>query len=263
MAQNSNQIQVQSQQQLQTLSPMQILAVKLLELPAVELEDRVKSELLDNPALEEGKEETPENVADELATPEDEGDTSYNALDDYRNDDDIPDYRLQEHNYTRNERMEEIPFSDNTSFYETLKDQLGEHELDDHQHQLAEYLIGSLDDDGLLRKPLDTVADELLIYNSVETSVQELEDVLHIIQEFDPAGIGARDLQECLLLQIRRKAQTPEGKHDAWLPLEEKIVTDFYKEFSTKHWDKICQQLEVSESDCQQAIKEITYHESK
>ena len=258
MAQNSNQIQVQSQQQLQTLSPMQILAVKLLELPAVELEDRVKSELLDNPALEEGKEETPENVADELATPKDEGDTSYNDLDDYRNDDDIPDYRLQQHNYTRNERMEEIPFSDTISFYETLKDQLGEHELDEHQRQLAEYLIGSLDDDGLLRKPLDTVADELLIYSGVETSVQELEDILHIIQEFDPAGIGARDLQECLLLQIRRKAQTPEGKHDAWLPLEEKIVSDFYREFSTKHWDKICQQLEVSEGGCQQAIKEIT-----
>lgn len=258
MAQNSNQIQVQSQQQLQTLSPMQILAVKLLELPSVELEDRVKAELLDNPALEEGKEETPENVADELSNPEDEYDTSYNVLDDYRNDDDIPDYRLQEHNYSRNERMEEIPFSDTTSFYETLKDQLSEHELDEHQRQLAEYLIGSLDDDGLLRKPLETIADELIIYIGVETTLQELEDVLHIIQEFDPAGIGARNLQECLLLQIKRKAQTPEGKHDKWLPLEEKIISSFYKEFSTKHWDKICQQLEVSEADCQHAFREIT-----
>lgn len=258
MAQNSNQIQVQSQQQLQTLSPLQILVVKLLELPTVELEDRVKSELLDNPALEEGKEETPENVADELSNPEDEGDTSYNALDDYRNDDDIPDYRLQEHNYSRNERMEEIPFSDTTSFYETLKDQLGEHDLDEHQRQLAEYLIGSLDDDGLLRKSLDTIVDELLIYIGVETNVQELEDILQIIQQFDPAGIGARNLQECLLIQIRRKAQMPEGKQDASLPLEEKIISSFYKEFSTKHWDKICQQLGVSEAQCQQAIKEIT-----
>ena len=183
MAQNSNQIQVQSQQQLQTLSPLQILVVKLLELPTVELEDRVKSELLDNPALEEGKEETLENVADELSNPEDDGDTSYNALDDYRNDDDIPDYRLQEHNYSRNEKVEEIPFSDTTSFYETLKDQLGEHDLDEHQRQLADYLIGSLDDDGLLRKPLDAIADELLIYIGVETSVSELEEVLHIIQQ--------------------------------------------------------------------------------
>lgn len=258
MAQNSNQIQVQSQQQLQTLSPLQILVVKMLELPTVELEDRVKSELLDNPALEEGKEETPENVADELSNPEDEGDTSYNALDDYRNDDDIPDYRLQEHNYSRNERMEEIPFSDTTSFYETLKDQLGEHDLDEHQRQLAEYLIGSLDDDGLLRKSLDTIVDELLIYIGVETNVQELEDILQIIQQFDPAGIGARNLQECLLIQIRRKAQTPEGKQDPLLSLEEKIISSFYKEFSTKHWDKICQQLGVSEAQCQQAIKEIT-----
>lgn len=258
MAQNSNQIQVQSQKQSLRLSQMQILAVKLLELPTVELEDRVKSELLDNPALEEGKDETPEDVADELENAEDEGDTSYNALDDYRNDDDIPDYRLQEQNYSRNEKMEEIPFSDTTSFFETLKDQLGEHDLDEHQRQLAEYLIGSLDDDGLLRKPLDTIADELHIYVGVETSVQELEDVLHIIQEFDPAGIGARNLQECLLLQIKRKGDTPEGKHDVWLPLEEKIISSFYKEFSTKHWNKICQQLGVSEADCQQAIKEIT-----
>ena len=165
--------------------------VKLLELPTVELEDRVKSELLDNPALEEGKEETPENVADELSNPEDDGDTSYNALDDYRDDDDIPDYRLQEHNYSRNEKMEEIPFSDTTSFYETLKDQLGEHDLNEHQRQLADYLIGSLDDDGLLHKPLEVIADELLIYMGVETSLPELEEVLQVIQQFDPAGIGA------------------------------------------------------------------------
>ena len=258
MAQNSNQIQVQSQQQLQTLSPLQILVVKLLELPTVELEDRVKSELLDNPALEEGKEETPENVADELSNPEDDGDTDYNALDDYRNDDDIPDYRLQERNYSRNEKMEEIPFSDTTSFYETLRDQLSEHNLNDHQRQLADYLIGSLDDDGLLRKPLDSIVDELLIYIGIETTMQELEEVLQVIQQFDPAGIGARNLQECLLIQIRRKAQTPEGKNDALLPLEGKIVSSFYKEFSTKHWDKICQQMGVSEELCQRAIKEIT-----
>ena len=259
MAQTSRQIQVQSQQQLQTLSPLQILVVKLLELPTVELEDKVKSELLDNPALEEGKEETPENLADELSNSEDDGDTSYNALDDYRNDDDIPDYRLQEQNNSRNERMEEIPFSDTTSFYETLKDQLGEHDLDEHQRQLADYLIGSLDDDGLLRKPLDAIADELLIYMGVDATVQELEYVLQVIQQFDPAGIGARDLQECLLIQIRRKAQTPEGKQDSLLPLEEKIISSFYKEFTTKHWDKICQQLGVSEEQCQQAIKEITH----
>ena len=258
MAQNSNQIQVQSQQQMQTLSPLQILVVKLLELPTVELEDRVKSELLDNPALEEGKEETPENVADELSNPEDDGDTSYNALDDYRDDDDIPDYRLQEHNYSRNEKMEEIPFSDTTSFYETLKDQLGEHDLNEHQRQLADYLIGSLDDDGLLHKPLEVIADELLIYMGAETSLPELEEVLQVIQQFDPAGIGARNLQECLLIQIRRKGQTFEGKQDPLLQLEEKIVSSFYKEFSTKHWDKICQQLGVSEAQCQQAIKEIT-----
>lgn len=259
MAQNSKQMQIQKQQQTQTLSPMQILAVKLLELPTVELEDKVKAELLDNPALEEGKEETAENVADELSTIEDEGNTDYNALDDYRNDDDIPDYRLQERNYSRDDnRMEEIPFSDTTSFFELLKGQLGEHNLTEQQRQLAEYLLGSLDDDGLLRKPLATIADELLFYSNVDVTVQELEEVLGVIQQFDPAGIGARDLQECLLLQIRRKAQSSEGKKDPWLSLEEEILSKYYKEFSTKHWDKICQQLGVSENDCQHAIKEIT-----
>lgn len=168
MAQSSRQVQTQAQQQIQTLSPQQILVVKLLELPAVELEDRVRAELLENPALEEGKEESAgdeyTDATDTEPNSEDGGDTNYDSLSDYLNEDDIPDYKLQENNRSRGEQAEEIPFSDTTSFYETLKEQLGERNLSERQRELAEYLIGSLDDDGLLRKSLDSISDELAIY---------------------------------------------------------------------------------------------------
>ena len=156
MAQGSRQIQSQAQQQIQTLSPQQLLVVKLLELPAVELEDRVHAELLENPALEEGKEESANDeytdTTDAANESEDGGTTDYDSLSDYLTEDDIPDYKLQENNRSKGEQVEEIPFSDATSFYETLKEQLSERDLTQHQRELAEYLIGSLDDDGLLRK---------------------------------------------------------------------------------------------------------------
>ena len=138
MAQGSRQVQTQAQQQIQTLSPQQILVVKLLELPAVELEDRVRAELLENPALEEGKEDTPgdeyPDTPDAETGSEDGGDTSYDSLSDYLNEDDIPDYKLQENNRSKGEQAEEIPFSDATSFYETLRQQLGEQDAADHDH---------------------------------------------------------------------------------------------------------------------------------
>ena len=236
----------------------------MLELPAVELEDRVRAELLENPALEEGKEATADNdYADdtpdtETESPEDGGDTSYDSLGDYLTEDDIPDYKLQENNRSRDERPEEIPFSDTTSFYETLKEQLGEHDLSEHQRTLAEYLIGSLDDDGLLRKSLDSISDELAIYAGIEATPQELEEALHVIQSFDPPGLGAQSLQECLLIQIRRKMeQQPKGADLSLLKAEEAIVADCYEEFTRKHWDKIQQKLGIGEDLCEQAIREV------
>ena len=260
MAQGSRQIQSQAQQQIQTLSPQQILVVKLLELPAVELEDRIHAELLENPALEEGKEE---NVADEYS----DGDTSgegmendaneYDSLSDYLTEDDIPDYKLQENNRSKDEQAEDIPFSDSTSFYEILKEQLRERNLTEHQHELVEYLIGSLDDDGLLRKSLESICDELAIYAGIESTEEELEEALCILQDFDPAGIGARDLQECLLIQIRRKKE--EGMNPApILDIEERIIRDCYEEFTRKHWEKIIKKLDVDEETFNEAISEIT-----
>lgn len=259
MTQSSKQIQTQTQQQIQTLSPQQILMVKLLELPAIELEDRVRAELLENPALEEGKEESAdtEYADDESQSPEDGGDTDYDSLSDYLTEDDIPDYKLQENNRSKDEKAEEIPFSDATSFYETLKEQLGEHELTDHQRTLAEYIIGSLDDDGLLRKSLDSIGDELAIYAGIETTPKELEDALRVVQSFDPPGLGAQSLQECLLIQIRRKLEEPDNAGSALLKTEEAIVSECYNEFTHKHWDKIEQKLGLAPALCQQAIREV------
>ena len=259
MAQSSRQVQTQAQQQIQTLSPQQILVVKLLELPAVELEDRVRAELLENPALEEGKEESPgdefADTADADTNSEDGGDTNYDSLSDYLNEDDIPDYKLQENNRSKGEQAEEIPFSDTTSFYETLKEQLGERNLSERQRELAEYLIGSLDDDGLLRKSLDSICDELATYAGIDASIGELEEALKTIQDFDPAGLGARNLQECLLIQIRRKIE--QQPSSSLLHTEEAILTGCYEEFTRKHWDKIQQKLGLEEELFRQAINEI------
>lgn len=254
MAQGSRQIQSQVQQQIQTLSPQQILVVKLLELPAVELEDRVRAELLENPALEEGREEAAsDDFAAEGEGYEESGESAeYDSLSDYLSEDDIPDYKLQERNRSKDDKAEEIPFSDTTSFYEVLKEQLGELEITEHRRELTEYLIGSLDDDGLLRKSLDSIVDDLAIYVGVETSEEELEECLHIIQEFDPPGLGARSLQECLLIQINRKEETPLQE------TQRAIIEKCYEEFTRKHWDKIKQKLGLTDEGFEKALAEIT-----
>lgn len=259
MAQGSRQIQSQAQQQVQTLSPQQILVVKLLELPAVELEDRIHAELLENPALEEGKEEATTDDYTDSERAEDsaeEGSNDYDSLNDYLTEDDIPDYKLQENNRSKGEQAEEIPFSEATSFYEIIKEQLRERNLTEHQSELAEYLIGSLDDDGLLRKSLESISDELAIYAGINATEEELSEVLGIIQDFDPAGIGARTLQECLLIQIHRKKE--EGQFNPILTIEERIISECYEEFTRKHWDKIIRKLDIDEDTFNEAISEIT-----
>lgn len=258
MVQHSRLEQTQSQQQIQTLSPQQIMAVKLLELPTIELEERIHAELLDNPALEEGKE-----ISGEAEEKEDDyqdggdGDSGMDSMEDlslgdYRTEDDIPDYKLQENNRSKGETAEEIPFSDSISFYETLKEQLDMQNLTPEQRQLGEYLIGSLDDDGLLRKNTEALMDELAIYQGIYTTAEELEYVLSVIQDFDPAGIGARDLQECLLLQIRRKENSPLKQ------VELDIIGKCCEEFTKKNKERIMQKLGISEAVYQAAVTELT-----
>ncbi|MDR2859668.1 MAG: RNA polymerase factor sigma-54 [Mediterranea sp.] len=251
--------QVQTQQQIQTLSPQQILVVKLLELPAVELEERIHAELLENPALEEiendnSAEDNIDNEGDSESN-EDPG-NDYDSLGDYLTEDDIPDYKLQENNRSKEEQVADIPFSDTTSFYELLQEQLAEQDLTAHQQELAEYLIGSLDDDGLLRRSLKDISDELAIYAGINTSTGELEEILQLIQDFDPPGIGARDLQECLLIQIKRRKA--EDESDTSTDVQEAIIKECYEEFTRKHWDKIIRKLQLTEDDFEAAISGIT-----
>lgn len=255
MVQGSRQVQTQAQQQVQTLSPQQILAVRLLELPTMELEERIHAELLDNPALEEGK-EAPDNDTENDYNVDENGDPNPESsedlsLGDYRTEDDIPDYKLQENNRSKGEVAEEIPFSDTTSFYETLKEQLSMQDLDAHQKELAEYIIGSLDDDGLLRKSNDTLIDELAIYHGISTTPEELEHIINIIQDFDPAGIGARSLQECLLLQIKRKENSPLKQ------IEYDIIDKYCDDFTRKNKEKIIQRLGISEEQYDAAVAEL------
>ena len=255
MSQGSHQIQTQAQQLLQTLSPYQVLVVKLLELPAMELEERVRAEIFDNPALEEGKETSTQDTAEDFETEFNE-EYNYNnedfSLGDYRTEDDIPDYKLQEHNRSRGETPEEIPFSDSVSFYEILLEQLRMQHLTEEEETIAEYLIGSLDDDGLLRKDFSFLIDELAIYRGIYTNATEVERILNIIQHFDPAGIGARNLQECLLLQLKRKPDSPLKK------VEWNIIEKYCDDFTRKNKEKIIQRLDIDEETYDEAINELT-----
>lgn len=254
MTQGSRQLQAQMQQQLQTLSPQQILVVKLLELPTVELEERVRAEILDNPALEEGREVTESIETEEELTDNNdiyESTQEDLSLGDYLTEDDIPDYKLQERNRSWESAPEEIPFSDSISFYEILMGQLDMQKLSEEQRETAEYLIGSLDDDGLLRKGMGTLIDELAIYRGIYIDEKELEKVLHIIQSFDPAGIGARDLKECLLLQLKRKPNSPLKN------IQLKIVSKYCDDFTRKNKEKIMERLSLSEAEYDEAVSEL------
>jgi len=254
MSQGSHQIQTQAQQLLQTLSPHQILVVKLLELPTMELEERVRAEILDNPALEEGREPSEQDHTDILDNDFSEENLYTNediSLGDYRTEDDIPDYKLQEHNRSKGEVAEEIPFSDSVSFYEMLLEQLRMQHLTEEEEIIAEYLIGSLDDDGMLRKGADTLIDELALYRGIYTNAKEIERILSIIQDFDPAGIGARSLQECLLLQLKRKPNTPLKK------IEVEIIEKYCDDFTRKNKEKIMQRLDISEETYDEAVNEL------
>ena len=254
MSQGSHQIQTQAQQLIQTLSPQQILVVKLLELPTMDLEERVRAEILDNPALEEGKEVSEQDYSDEFE-PDLNEDNSYTdediSLGDYRTEDDIPDYKLQEHNRSKGEVAEEIPFSDSVSFYEMLLEQLRMQHLTEEEEIIAEYLIGSLDDDGLLRKGMNTLIDELAIYRGLYIDKVEIERILSIIQSFDPAGIGARNLQECLLIQLKRKPDSDLKK------VEWDIIEKYCDDFTRKNKEKIMQRLNISEEVYNEAISEL------
>jgi len=242
------------QKQQQKLTPLQMQVIKLTELPCVELEERVKQELVDNPALEEGKDDdfsSEENNNDY----EEGGDITQEeiALGDYLNEEDIPDYRLNNSNqYSGEYRKEEIPFSASESFHESLLNQLHLYELDERNEKIAEYIIGNIDENGYLERPLSSISDDLLFQVNIDVSTDELEKILHIIQQFEPGGVGARNLQECLLLQLQRM---PDNKLTQMATL---IVSKYFDEFSKKHYEKIKKNLSIDDKVLKEAVDEIT-----
>jgi len=243
------------QKLLQKLSPQQIQMIKLLEIPTIQLEQRIKKELEENPLLEEGSEEETalkETEQTEEDTSEGEENGEEFSLEDYLNEEDIPVYRLNPKNYSKDEKREEIPFSVGSSFHEYLENQLGLRELSEKQEILALYLIGNIDDDGYVRRKLEAIVDDLAFTQNVTTTEEELHEVLKIIQDFDPVGVGARDLQECLLLQIDMKDMSiPE------IALARKILKYYFQEFTKKHYEKIITRLNIKEDELKAAVEEI------
>jgi len=243
------------QKLLQKLSPQQIQMIKLLEVPAMQLEQRIKKELEENPALEEGPEEDDLQADEEVEVdPEqEERDQEEFALDDYLNDEDIPDYRLQVNNVSKDDdRREDIPYATGLSFHENLISQFNMRIDTEREETLGEYIIGNIDDDGYLRREVDNMVDDLAFLQNITTDEEELKAILTIIQDLEPAGIGARDLRECLLLQIGRKDQSVPS-----VALTKTVLTDYFEEFSKRHYEKIMLRLMISEDDMKGVINEV------
>lgn len=236
------------QKLLQKLSPQQIQMIKLLEIPSMQLEQRIKSEIEENPALEEGMELDGEDSYEEKSIEEDKD----FSLDEYVNTEEIPSYKLATKNFTKSDLKPDIPFSVGSTFQDFLESQLGMRDLSERTLELADYLIGNLDDDGYLRRKLEAIVDDLNFSMNIHITEEELLNTLRIIQDLDPIGVGARDLQECLLLQISSKDQENPAVLNA-----KKILKHHFDEFTKKHYDKIMARLDISEENLKNAIDEI------
>lgn len=242
----------------QKLSPQQIQFIKLLQVPTAELDTRIEEELELNPALEEGKEEErEEDIKDEYDDYEEDGGGDRDDdidISDYIGDDDIAGYKMQGDGNYKEDEDREMPIATQSSLNEQLLAQLGFLGLDERQELIAKQLIGSIESDGYIRRELAAIVNDLLFGVNVETDEDEVEYILHKIQTFDPPGIAARDLQECLMLQLERK-DDPTQAHQLALM----IIKDCFEEFTKKHYDKIVRRLGVeSEEDLRDAIRIIT-----
>ena len=227
--------------QTQKLSPLQIQTIKLIELPIQELEQRIRKELEENPVLDEN-----------LPSEKEEDDAPREvSLSEYKEDDSIPSYRLRADNYSKDERPQYNTFSVKESFTQSLQEQLGYRSVTEHQYAVASFIIGSLDDDGYLRRSIDSIVDDLSFRANVETDEEEVLEMLKIVQEFEPSGVGARDLRECLLLQIRNCRKTPEIEN------AKKILTNHFAEFTNKHYQKIMSRMGLSEQELKAAMAKI------
>ncbi len=240
------------QKLLQKLSPQQIQVIKLLEIPTLQLEQRIKKELEENPVLEL-ESDNPESSENEDSSQEEEKDVDNDEFtfeDYYAEDEDIPSYKLNANNFSKDDKFVELPFSVGTTFHEFLYEQLSLANLSEEEKQLAEYIIGNIDDDGYLRRDLLSISDDLAFNQNMDVSEDLLLKILLEIQKFDPPGIGARNLQECLINQLKRK------KGDN-LALSKEIITTFFPEFTKKHYSKIQSKLDLSDEELKQGIEQI------
>ncbi|WP_290527228.1 RNA polymerase factor sigma-54 [Alistipes sp.] len=233
-----NQKQVLSLQQ--KLSPQQIQMIKLLELPTVQLEQRIKQEIEDNIVLEEEERSPEEEEPREI------------SVEEYLREDDTPSYKSRINNYSKDDKQRPVYLSEGRSLQEYLVEQLGYRDLSEREMRLAVYLIGSIDEDGYLRRDLESVADDIAFTMGVEVTPAELERLLKIIHELEPAGVGARNLQECLLLQMDQIPLNSRARR-----LARKILTSYFDEFVKKHYEKLIARLQVTEDEFRDAIDEI------
>ena len=237
-----NQKQVLSLQQ--KLSPQQIQMIKLLELPTVQLEQRIKQEIENNIVLEE----------EERRTEDEEQQPQEISVDEYLREDETPSYKSRINNYSKDDKQRPVYLTEGRSLQEYLIEQLGYRNLPEREQRLAVYLVGSLDEDGYLRRDLESVADDIAFTVGIETTAAELERVLGVIHELEPAGVGARNLQECLLLQMDQlPSDTPARR------LARRILTSYFDEFVKKHYEKLIARLQVSEEEFREVIAEIRH----
>lgn len=256
-----------SQKLLQKLSPQQIQLMKLLQVPTDQLEQRIKEELEANPALEEGdggeeilssteeifREEEGGNEENNTAENEDGGTNDELDLDDYINDDDVADYKTRDDSYgDDDDDNKTVPYAVSDTFHENLSKQLGMCELDERHTKIAEQIIGSIDDDGYLRREISAIVDDLAFSQNVMTEETEIIELLDLIQGFDPPGVGARDLRECLLLQLERKS------HTKFVKLAINVIENYFDEFTKKHYDKLARHLKIEDEILKSVIAEIT-----
>lgn len=239
----------------QKLSPQQIQLMKLIQLPTQAFEERIKQELEENMALERGKEGESEDFETDYGDDYVQDNDQINAddinVDDYLSDDEIPDYRLRVNNYSAEEDDKSIPYASGSSFTEQLTDQLNTFPLEEENYLIAKFLIGSVDDSGYIRRPLLDLTDDLAFTQNIYTDVETIERALKVVQQLDPAGVGARDLQECLLIQLKRKPQSPDTEMAA------RIIENAFEKFTKKHYLKLQKKFNINETQLRDAIQEI------
>jgi RNA polymerase sigma-54 factor len=237
----------------QKLSPAQIQVIKMLEVPTLELEERIRQELEENPALEEGAEvDSEKDELDELSI-DDGGNNEDVDFEEYMADDDIPDYKLKANNTSKDDKHEDIPFSAGMTFHEYLVDQVGLLKLSEKDRLLTEYVIGNIDDEGYLRRTPEAMVDDIVFQAGVQTNDDDMKRIIHLVRQFDPAGVCASNLQECLLLQLERKDQT------ACVKLAKRLIKEYFEEFSKKHYDRIQRGLDMDDSMLKKVMNEIIH----